>query len=283
LFFIGIVKKITGPDGEICSYFSHRSPYIFCPIEIVLQPSFLFKAAALYFRNRFQQAAVLIILYGVYAKSYNESMKKDGLLRMIRGYYLVTDNGLSRAGTVSDVRKAIVAGVTVVQYRNKDSVSADLYREASRLRALCKKALFLVNDRVDIALAVGADGVHIGQEDLPVTVARRILGKDSLLGVSVHTVAQARLAVSSGADYLGVGPIFATMTKRDAAQPVGLALLRKIKDSVRVPVVAIGGINLNNAAEVIASGADAVCAISAVVARPDVKAEIVKFRVLFGR
>lgn len=202
---------------------------------------------------------------------------------MIRGYYLVTDNGLSRAGIFSDVGKAVDAGVTVVQYRNKDGASADLCREAASLRTLCKKILFLVNDRVDIALAASADGVHLGQEDLPVAIARKILGKDKIIGVSVHTPAQARLAVSSGADYLGVGPIFPTTTKRDAARPVGLTLLRKIKDSVRVPVVAIGGITLNNAAEVIASGADAVCAISAVVDSPDVKKEIEKFRALFGR
>jgi thiamine-phosphate pyrophosphorylase len=156
-----------------------------------------------------------------------------------------------------------------------------LVAEARQLRELCRDILFLVNDRVDLALEVGADGVHLGQEDLSCHEARKLLGPDKTIGITVHTVNEALAAQAGGADYLGVSPIFTTATKADAGAPTGVALLNEIRRRVILPLVAIGGITLANAPAVIAAGADAVCAISAVVTRPQVQAEIDKFQKLF--
>jgi thiamine-phosphate pyrophosphorylase len=199
----------------------------------------------------------------------------------VRGYYFITDAVLSRAGSESDVAAAVVAGVRVVQYRQKRGHSRDLVAEARKLRQLCRHLRFLVNDRVDLALEVGADGVHLGQEDLPCPEARKLLGPEKIIGVTVSTVAEALTAQAEGADYLGVSPIFDTATKADAGVPTGVALLAEIRRRVTLPLVAIGGITLANAPAVIAAGADAVCAISAVVTKADPRAEIEKFQRLF--
>ena len=199
----------------------------------------------------------------------------------MRGYYFITEAVLSRAGNLSDVAAAVAAGVRVVQYRQKQGLTFDLVAEARQLRQLCRHIRFLVNDRVDLALEVGADGVHLGQEDLSYHEARKLLGPDKIIGVTVHTVAEALAAQAGGADYLGVSPIFATATKADAGAPTGVALLAEIRRHVSLPLVAIGGITLANAPAVIEAGADAVCAIAAVVTHPDVKSEIDKFQRLF--
>jgi thiamine-phosphate pyrophosphorylase len=202
---------------------------------------------------------------------------------VIKGYYFITDAGLSRAGNLSDVTQAIRAGVSTVQYRNKDASTADFYEDAMAVRRLCKKTIFLINDRVDIALAVNADGVHLGQDDLSYDATRKLLGKDKIIGLTVHSLQEALAARDMGADYLGVSPIFATTTKTDAGKPSGLECLKKIRHQIELPIVAIGGINLSNASSVIDAGADAICAISAVVTKTDVCAEIEKFQALFEK
>jgi thiamine-phosphate pyrophosphorylase len=199
----------------------------------------------------------------------------------MRGYYFITEARLSRAGNLSDVASAVAAGVRVVQYREKQGLTFDLVAEARQLRELCRHTLFLVNDRVDVAMEVGADGVHLGQEDLSCHEARKLMGPDKIIGVTVRTVAEALAAQAGGADYLGVSPIFATATKADAGTPTGVALLAEIRRRVSLPLIAIGGITLANAPEVIRAGADGVCAISAVVTKTDVRAEIEKFQKLF--
>ena len=201
----------------------------------------------------------------------------------MKGYYFITDCLLSRAGNAADVKAAVAAGVEAIQYRNKCARSKTLYEEALSLKKLCRGAQFIVNDRVDIALAVDAAGVHLGQEDMPPGAARRLLGTRRIIGVTVHDEAQARRAQRLGADYLGVSPVFPTRTKPDAGEAQGVALIRRIRKCVRIPVVAIGGITLVNAPLVIAAGADALCAISAVVTKADVKAEIRKFQALFNK
>jgi len=201
----------------------------------------------------------------------------------VRGYYFITEASLSRAGNLSDVAAAVAAKVRVVQYREKQGLTFDPVAEARQLRELCRHTLFLVNDRVDVALEVGADGVHLGQEDFSYYEARNLLGPDKIIGVTVHNVAEALTAQAAGADYLGVSPIFATATKADAGAPAGVALLAEIRRRVTLPLVAIGGITLANAPEVIEAGADAVCAIGAVVTKPDVGGEIKKFQGLFQR
>ena len=201
----------------------------------------------------------------------------------MKGYYFITDSDLSRNGNRSDVAEAVKAGVSVVQYRNKLGSSRALYEEALALRLLCRETLFIVNDRTDIAIAVNADGIHLGQEDLPFSAARKLLGPDKMIGLTVHSLEEALEAQRLGADYLGVSPIYSTTTKPDAGLPSGLKLIRDIKKMVRLPLVAIGGIQFSNAAEVIAAGADSLCAISAVITKEDVCSEILRFQNLFTR
>jgi thiamine-phosphate pyrophosphorylase len=202
----------------------------------------------------------------------------------MKGYYFITDEALSAAGVMSDVRQAVAAGAEIIQYRNKTADTRRLYEEARIIRGISAgtRSRLIINDRIDIALAVGADGVHIGLEDLPYAESRRLLGGDAIIGVTVHTEAEAKEAAAAGADYLGVSPVFATGTKSDAGAPCGVETLAAIRKACRVPVVAIGGIDLYNADECIAAGADMLCAISAVVTRPDVAAEILKFQRKYG-
>jgi thiamine-phosphate pyrophosphorylase len=199
----------------------------------------------------------------------------------MKGYYFITDTGLSRQGNISDVKKALAAKVRIVQYRAKEVSTRMMLAEAAALKKLCQDAIFLVNDRVDVALAVGADGVHLGQEDLPFDAARKLLGPDKIIGITVSTLEEALTAARQGADYLGVSPIFFTRTKSDAGLPTGLSLLREIRNAVSLPLAAIGGITLDNAAEIIAAGADMICAISEVVTHADVCARVEKFQKLF--
>lgn len=199
----------------------------------------------------------------------------------MRGYYFITDARLSRAGNSRDVQSAVAARVKMVQYRAKDAGTRAMVAEALELKKLCGGAIFLVNDRVDVALAVDADGVHLGQEDLPCEEARRLLGPEKIIGVTAASLEEALAAARQGADYLGVSPIFATRTKLDAGRPAGLSLLREIRAAVPLPLAAIGGLTLENTPEVIAAGANLVCAISAVITKTDVQGEIEKFQRLF--
>lgn len=199
----------------------------------------------------------------------------------IKGYYFITDEGLSRSGYINDVKAAVRAGVKIVQYRNKTAQTGQMCREAIEIKKICKNVLFVVNDRVDVALVSGADGVHIGQEDMSLPEARKLLGTKKVIGVTVSSVLQAKKALAHGADYLGVAPVFQTGTKKDAGKPIGVSLVKQIKKISNVPVAAIGGITLANAREVINAGADLVCAISCVVTKKDVAAEILKFQKLF--
>jgi thiamine-phosphate pyrophosphorylase len=182
------------------------------------------------------------------------------------------------------VLSAVSCGVKVVQYRNKNAETRQMYEEAVRLREICRNSdsIFLINDRVDIALAAEADGVHLGQSDMPCLAARKLLGPEKIIGVTVHNLAEALLAESIGADYLGVSPIFQTATKPDAGKPAGISLIEEIRAQVEIPLIAIGGINHSNAREVVRAGADGLCAISCVVAKENVRDEIIKFQKIFS-
>lgn len=163
------------------------------------------------------------------------------------------------------VREVLKAGVTFIQYREKDKARREIYEEALRLRELTRSfnAVLIINDHADIALAAAADGVHLGQDDLPLHEARKVMGS-GIIGISTHTFEQAREAEAEGADYIGFGPMFHTTTK-DAGRPVGTESLRSIRKSVGIPVVAIGGINVDNLEDVISAGADAVAVATAIV------------------
>ncbi|MBP1908834.1 thiamine phosphate synthase [Methanolobus bombayensis] len=199
-------------------------------------------------------------------------------------FYLVTDSGLSRKGTLSDVEKAVAAGCRIIQYREKSISTKAMILEAARIKEICgNKAIFLVNDRVDVALAVDADGVHIGQDDMPIDIAREILGPDKIIGLTVHNVEEALEAERMDADYVGLSPIFNTSTKMDAGNGIGPESIRPVKDAIKIPVVAIGGINKKNCESVILGGADSLVAISAVVCGDDVEKETRDFIDLINR
>ena len=192
--------------------------------------------------------------------------------------YLVTDEACLHGRPLLEcVEEALAAGVTLVQYRAKAADGGVLYAEACRLKELCDKysVPLIINDRLDIALAVGAAGVHLGQDDLPCAVARRLLGEDFIIGVSAHNPAEAVQAVSEGADYLGCGAVFGTATKHDVAK-LGLENLRAIRKSVAVPMVGIGGITADNYAEVLATGADGAAIVSGILAQDDIGAVVKK-------
>lgn len=192
--------------------------------------------------------------------------------------YLVTDEAcLHGRPLLESVEEALAAGVTLVQYRAKAADGGVLYAEACRLKELCDKysVPLIINDRLDIALAVGAAGVHLGQDDLPCAVARRLLGEDFIIGVSAHNPAEAVQAVSEGADYLGCGAVFGTATKHDVAK-LGLENLRAIRKAVAVPMVGIGGITADNYAEVLATGADGAAIVSGILAQDDIGAVVKK-------
>lgn len=203
---------------------------------------------------------------------------------MIKGYYFITDSALSRNGSLKDVKSAVDSGVAIIQYREKSLSTREMHIEAMLMKDICStsSAKFIINDRLDIALSAEADGIHIGQDDIPYACARKYLGKERIIGVTVHTVEEAIDAERTGADYLGVSPIFSTATKQDAGAPCGTGLISEIKKICRIPVVAIGGINLDNAGEVVNAGADMLCAISAVVGAENPAEEIKKFQKIYG-
>ena len=193
--------------------------------------------------------------------------------------YVVLDRGAAGDRDLVPLLDAVLAGgCRVVQLREKIMPLSDLYPVARALRQRCREAgcLFIVNDRVDLALAVEADGVHVGQDDLPAREARRLLRPGMILGVSTHDESQARRARDDSADYVAVGSMFPTGSKT-GFRLVGPDLLRRVRPEIRVPLVAIGGITVDNVAEVIRAGADAVAVISAVCASPDPAAAARRF------
>lgn len=190
------------------------------------------------------------------------------------GVYLVTDARLSRGrSSVQVVEAALRGGVTIVQYRDKSASTRRMIEEAQEIRRVCRRAgvPFVVNDRLDVALAVDADGVHVGQDDMPARMARRLLGEGKLLGVSAASPEEGLRAMTDGADYVGASPIFATPTKPDAPHAMGVEGLRHLARAVRVPVVAIGGVSAENAGTLIAAGAAGVAVVSAIVSADDVE------------
>lgn len=190
--------------------------------------------------------------------------------------YLVTDDGCLQGRELLDcVREALEGGVTLVQYRAKTASSAEMYAEALQLKALCDsfKVPLIINDRLDIAMAVGAAGVHLGQDDLPCAAARKILGEDYIIGVSAHNPAEAKAALQSGADYLGCGAVFGTATKADVKK-LGTDGLAAICREKGLPIVGIGGVTADNYREVRAAGADGAAIVSGILAQPDIRATV---------
>lgn len=195
--------------------------------------------------------------------------------------YAVTDRSWLKAGETLEqkVEEAAQAGITFLQLREKELENAALIQEGRALKAIAGSygIPFVVNDSVEAALACGADGVHVGQSDMAVEQARVLLGPDKIIGASVQTVEQALLAQNSGADYLGVGAVFSTSTKRDA-QALDWTVLKEICRAVEIPVVAIGGITVSNLLQLQGSGIDGVAVVSAIFAQPSVKEAVRSLR-----
>ena len=194
--------------------------------------------------------------------------------------YLVTDrSGMGDCEFESKIRSAVEGGCTMVQLREKNVNSYLIYQRALSIKKITDEyhIPLIINDRLDIMLAVGADGVHLGQQDIPVKIVRKLIGKDKIIGVSAHCPEEAEKAEQDGADYLGVGAIFPTETKKDIIiTPVDV--LRKIKETVSVPVVAIGGINQNNINTLKGSHVDGVAVISAIMKSKDPKSSAVALK-----
>ena len=186
--------------------------------------------------------------------------------------YLVTDRRQTRGRTLIDtVHAALDGGARAVQLREKDLLGAELLRLATELRDLTVRygAAFFVNDRVDVALAAGADGVHLGQNAIPPVTARRLLGSDRLIGVSTHTSAEVARAIEAGADFVVFGPVYWTPSKTPFGAPRGLEELASITACAQVPVLAIGGISAERVADVRSAGASGVAVISAIMSAED--------------
>jgi len=189
------------------------------------------------------------------------------------GLYIVTEEGLSKGLDHTEIAsRALEGGADVIQLRDKAMDGRRFMEHALKIRNLTKKAgaLFIVNDRVDIALAAKADGVHLGQDDMPINEVRPICPKGFIIGITAHNVEEAVEAEALSADYIGLSPIFQTGSKNDAGPACGVDMVRKVKARVHIPVVAIGGIGPSNARDVLKAGADGLAVISAVVGQDDI-------------
>ncbi|MGH9850187.1 MAG: thiamine phosphate synthase [Blastocatellia bacterium] len=202
--------------------------------------------------------------------------------------YAITDGQLSNCTHEEIVRMMLAGGARLIQLRDKDASARELLDQARACVKLTREAgaKLIINDRVDVALTVGADGVHLGQEDVSVEDAREILGEDKIIGISTHSIDQFRAALETPASYIAIGPVYPTKTKENPAQVVGLELVREAKRLTDRPLVAIGGITAERAPEVMAAGADSVAVISALypwpekldlMSRPDITGSVRKF------
>ena len=200
-------------------------------------------------------------------------------------YVITGEEYSSGRSTVEVVDQLILAGCRIIQYREKDKKSGRKFAECLEIRRMTREAgvTFIVNDDVDIALLVDADGVHVGQDDLPIEQVRRLVGAEKIIGLSTHSPEQCRDAIARGADYIGVGPIFRTFTKKDVCDPVGLEYLEYVrKNHPNMPHVAIGGIKDHNLHEVLARGAACVCLVTDIIGAENIPAKVAQLRAIIS-
>ncbi|WP_415716535.1 thiamine phosphate synthase [Maridesulfovibrio sp.] len=183
------------------------------------------------------------------------------------------------------VREMLDSGIKLIQYREKEIKSGQKYKECMEIRKMTRKAgaAFIVNDDIDLAMMVGADGIHIGQEDFPVHAVRKLIGEEMAIGLSTHTPEEARAAVEAGADYIGVGPIFKTYTKEDVVDPVGFEYMDWVVKNIDIPFVAIGGIKEHNIADVMNRGAKCVAIVTEIVGADDIGAMVGNLRAAIAK
>ena len=195
-----------------------------------------------------------------------------GAMKQVGRLHVLTDMALqSRFSHAALTRLAIAGGADAIQFRQKHGSTRELIGVAEEMGALCREAgvLFIVNDRIDVAIASRADGVHLGQDDFPIPLARELLGKDAVIGGSAVTLGEAEKCYSEGADYVGFGPVYPTTSKDDAGPVTGLVLLQEVVEKIPVPIIAIGGVVADNTLEVLEAGAHGIAVISAVCCEPD--------------
>lgn len=195
--------------------------------------------------------------------------------------YCLTAEEYSRGRSNLQVVEVMIrSGVKVIQYREKEKKLREKLQECEKLREMTARAgvTFIINDHIDIALMVKADGVHVGQDDLPVERVRELVGEEMIIGLSTHSPEQARAAMAAGADYIGVGPVFRTYTKKDVCDPVGLGYLEYAVRNVNIPFVAIGGIKESNIGEVVAKGAKCIALVTEIVGADDIELKIASIR-----
>ena len=211
---------------------------------------------------------------------------KSAMARLLKAdlYGITAEEYSMGRNNIEVVSQMIKAGIKVIQYREKDKKMQEKYQECLALRKMTKEAgvTFIVNDHVDMALLVEADGVHLGQDDLPVNRVRELVGKDLIIGLSTHSPEQAQSAMKMGVDYIGVGPIFTTQTKKDVCAPVGLEYLDYVVKHIPLPFVAIGGIKEHNITEVAQRGAKCIALVTEIVGANDIGAKIRSLRTLLS-
>ena len=193
-------------------------------------------------------------------------------MKKIGRFHVLTDTCLQTHFSHVELAKlAIAGGADTIQYRQKEGPTRQMIRVAEEMRDLCQRAgvTFIINDRVDVAIAAHADGVHLGQDDFPLPLARKLLGEKAIIGGSAGSMEEAQKCLREGADYIGFGPVYPTTSKEDAGPAAGLGLMKQIVEGIPLPIIAIGGISVNNASPVIQAGAHGIAVISAVCCQHD--------------
>jgi thiamine-phosphate pyrophosphorylase len=211
--------------------------------------------------------------------------KRMKRVKRIGRFHVVTDTVLQTCHShVQLATLAIAGGADTIQLREKSGSTKEMINAAEQMQAICRNAgvTFVVNDRVDVAIAAGADGVHLGQDDFPIRLARKLLGEKAIIGGSAGTMEEARKCLSEGADYVGFGPVYATGSKADAGPAGGLELLRHVAETIPLPIIAIGGITMANAPLVMKAGAHGIAVISAVCCQDDPAEATRSLRCLLG-
>ncbi|MDQ2085935.1 thiamine phosphate synthase [Herbivorax sp. ANBcel31] len=209
-------------------------------------------------------------------KKIFQQKKRSNLLK---GLYCITAHEFSKGrSNIEVVENIIKAGAKIVQYREKDKSFIDMYKECTKIREMTKRAgvTFIINDYVDMAMIVKADGVHLGQDDYPVQKVRNLVGEDMIIGLSTHSPKQAQDAVGQDVDYIGVGPIYKTYTKKNVCDPVGLEYLEYVIKNIDIPYVAIGGIKENNLSEVLCKGAKCISMVTEITEAKDIEEKVKK-------
>ena len=223
-------------------------------------------------------------IFEIASKNVARSIRQETVRSIFKsGLYCITSEEHSNGkDNIEMVRQMIGAGIKIIQYREKEKPVLEKLDQCRKIRELTREAdaLFIVNDNVDIALAVNADGVHVGQDDMPVDQVRKLVGNDKVIGLSTHTPAQANQAVALGADYIGVGPIFKTTTKKDVCNPVGFQYLEYVVKHIRLPFVAIGGIKEHNLAEIVKRGGFCAAMITEIVGAENIDHKIQKMKTM---